>query len=102
MWFASMYGLNRYDGYKFKVFKHEPGNPNSLSGVHNYSLFKDHSGMLWVGCSVTLNIATPRTTLQTPGRPGRFASFAPQVPSNQSNIGRKMLKFCCGLTWCDK
>jgi Two component regulator propeller len=25
MWFGSQYGLNRYDGYKFKVFKHEPG-----------------------------------------------------------------------------
>ena len=30
MWFGSQYGLNRYDGYKFKVFKHEPGVPNSL------------------------------------------------------------------------
>ena len=23
-------------------------------------------------------------------------------PSSRSNIGRKMLKFFCGLTWCDK
>ena len=38
MWFGSQYGLNRYDGYKFKVFKHEPGNANSLSGVHFFPL----------------------------------------------------------------
>src|SRR6266478_2375966 len=25
MWFGTQYGLNRYDGYKFKIFKHEPG-----------------------------------------------------------------------------
>src|SRR5580658_2067279 len=25
LWFATQYGLNRYDGYRFKVFKHEPG-----------------------------------------------------------------------------
>jgi ligand-binding sensor domain-containing protein len=50
IWFASEYGLNRYDGYKFKVFKHEPGRPNSLGGVYIYSLFKDHSGVLWIGC----------------------------------------------------
>jgi ligand-binding sensor domain-containing protein len=31
MWFGSQYGLNRYDGYKVKVFKHEPGVANSLS-----------------------------------------------------------------------
>jgi hypothetical protein len=29
MWFGSQYGLNRYDGYSFKVFKHEPGNPTA-------------------------------------------------------------------------
>lgn len=49
MWFGSQYGLNRYDGYKFKVFKHEPGRPNSLSGVYIYSLFKDRVGSLWIG-----------------------------------------------------
>jgi PAS domain S-box-containing protein len=50
MWFGSQYGLNRYDGYKFKVFKHEPGRTNSLSGVYISSLFKDRSGSLWIGC----------------------------------------------------
>ncbi len=42
-------GLNRYDGYNFKVFKKEPKNPNSLS--HNFvkSLLVDREGTLWVG-----------------------------------------------------
>src|SRR5246127_3072875 len=61
MWFGSQYGLNRYDGYKFKVFKHEPGNPNSLSGVFISSLFKDHSGSLWVGCDEFLDKFDPVT-----------------------------------------
>ena len=34
MWFGTQYGLNRYDGYKFKLFKHDPGRPDSLSGVY--------------------------------------------------------------------
>ena len=46
MWFGSQYGLNRYDGYKFKVFKHEPGVANSLSGVYIYALFKEPLGDL--------------------------------------------------------
>lgn len=33
MWFGTRYGLYRYDGYNFKVFVHDPGNPNSLDGV---------------------------------------------------------------------
>ncbi len=49
IWFGAGNGLNRYDGYKFKVFKHEVGDPNSLSGVSVYAVFKDHSGNLWVG-----------------------------------------------------
>src|ERR1700733_11406865 len=61
IWFASLYGLNRYDGYKFKVFKHEPGRPNSLSGVHNYSLFKDRSGALWIGFEEFLDRFDPIT-----------------------------------------
>jgi hypothetical protein len=34
MWFGTENGLNRYDGYGFKVYWYELGNPNSLS--HNF------------------------------------------------------------------
>src|ERR1700733_8061001 len=61
MWFGSQYGLNRYDGYKFKVFKHEPGRTNSLSGVFISSLFKDRSGALWIGCDEFLDKFEPVT-----------------------------------------
>jgi ligand-binding sensor domain-containing protein len=55
MWFATQYGLNRYDGYNFKLFVHDPRNPNSLSGVYISALFKDRDGALWVGCDQFLN-----------------------------------------------
>jgi PAS domain S-box-containing protein len=55
MWFATQYGLNRYDGYNFKLFVHDPRNPNSLSGVYIRTLFKDRDGALWVGCDQFLN-----------------------------------------------
>jgi ligand-binding sensor domain-containing protein len=61
MWFGTWNGLNRYDGYKFKVFKHELGNLKSLSGVYVYSLFKDHSGNLWVGTDGFLDRFDPET-----------------------------------------
>ena len=61
MWFGSQYGLNRYDGYKFKVFKHEPGRTNSLSGVFISALFKDRSGSLWIGCDEFLDKFDPVT-----------------------------------------
>ena len=55
MWFGTQYGLNRYDGYNFKLFLHDPRKPNSLSGVYVDALFKDRDGALWVGCNQFLN-----------------------------------------------
>jgi hypothetical protein len=50
LWFGTQYGLDRYDGYKFKVFVHDPGRASSLTCVTVYSLLKDRDGTLWVGC----------------------------------------------------
>ena len=50
LWFATQYGLDRYDGYNFKVFLHDPANENSLSCVYIWALFKDRDGTLWIGC----------------------------------------------------
>src|SRR6266446_4924321 len=50
MWFGTQYGLNRFDGYNFKVFVHDPRNPKSLTGAVISALFKDRQGRLWVGC----------------------------------------------------
>src|SRR5262249_462376 len=32
MWFGTLDGLNRYDGYQAKVIKHRPGDSTSLPG----------------------------------------------------------------------
>jgi signal transduction histidine kinase/ligand-binding sensor domain-containing protein len=61
MWFGTQYGLNRYDGYKSKVFKHEPGQPGSLSCVYVRSLLVDRAGTLWVGCDRFLDRFDPAT-----------------------------------------
>ena len=61
MWFGTLVGLNRFDGYTFKVFVHERGNPNSLSGVDIESLFKDRDGALWIGCEQAVDRFDPKT-----------------------------------------
>jgi signal transduction histidine kinase/ligand-binding sensor domain-containing protein len=49
IWFATLYGLNRYDGYTFRLFNHEASDPRSLSDSDIHNLFKDRDGRLWVG-----------------------------------------------------
>jgi hypothetical protein len=61
MWFGTQYGLNRFDGYKFKVFVHDPRNANSLGGNFVTALFRDHTGMLWIACASCLDQFDPVT-----------------------------------------
>jgi ligand-binding sensor domain-containing protein/signal transduction histidine kinase len=55
MWFGTHFGLYRYDGYAFKVFFGDPGNPDSLDCIDVRALFKDRDGALWVGCDQSLD-----------------------------------------------
>lgn len=61
MWFGTQYGLNRYDGYNFKLFVHEPGNDESAAGTFVYALFKDRDGLIWIGWSEGLDRLDTRT-----------------------------------------
>src|ERR1700733_8508258 len=61
IWFGTWNGLNRYDGYNFRVFKHDPERQESLSGVFIYSLFKDRAGTIWVGTDQSLDRFDPLT-----------------------------------------
>ena len=49
MWFGTQDGLNRYDGYNFKVFKNDPVNPNSLTDNFIFSIYEDDSGTIYIG-----------------------------------------------------
>lgn len=48
MWFAGNDGLNLFDGNKFKVFKNDPNNPNSIAENFVRYLFEDSKGRLWI------------------------------------------------------
>src|SRR5215469_766871 len=49
LWIGTYNGLNRFDGYRFHIYKPQPNDPDSVGGVMIYSLFQDRSGILWVG-----------------------------------------------------
>jgi Signal transduction histidine kinase len=61
LWFGTQQGLNRYDGYRCKVFTHDPKRPDSFGGSFIYSLFKDRSGSIWIGSDQSFDRFDPAT-----------------------------------------
>lgn len=49
MWFGTQDGLNCFDGYEFKVFKHDPDNSNTLSNNFIKAMAEDSRGIIWIG-----------------------------------------------------
>jgi ligand-binding sensor domain-containing protein len=79
MWFGSQDGLNRYDGYEIRVYRHDPNRDDSLSSNSIYSLLEGSDGYIWVGTSNGgLNRLDPGT--------GRFKRYnhAPDRPDSLS------------------
>lgn len=48
MWFATKDGLNRYDGYQFKVYTHDSYDPSSIGSNAINHIFEDSKGRLWI------------------------------------------------------
>ncbi len=61
IWAATQDGLNRYDGYNFRVYKRNPRDNSSLSFNYVQCIFEDIEKNLWVGTLMGLNKYNPKT-----------------------------------------
>jgi signal transduction histidine kinase/ligand-binding sensor domain-containing protein len=59
-------GLNKYDGYQFTVYRHDPDDPNTLSHDVVHALCEDQDGALWVGTESGLDRLARRHGQTTP------------------------------------
>lgn len=56
MWLGTLDGLNRYDGFEFKIYKHNPQNPNSLAGNMIYAMVETAQGNIWIATDNGLSL----------------------------------------------
>ncbi len=77
IWIGTQEGLNRYDGYDFKVFYHSESDAFSLSHDQVHALLADSQGRMWVGTDAGLDLYDPihnkfiRHRLKIAQEPGR-------------------------------
>ena len=93
IWIGTLNGLNRYDGYRFKTYKPDPDNPNSLGGLRVFALFEDRSGILWVGVDQELDRFDPATETFTHFRAD------PDNPDSPSGYLEHMTQDRDGMLW---
>ena len=76
MWFGTISGLNRFDGYQFKIFKHEPGERSSLSENNVERIEEGPDKSMWVYTHNTISVYDPTTE-----------SFSNEIPHVLSGYG---------------
>src|SRR5689334_10970029 len=59
MWFGTFDGLNRYDGYSFKVFRNVLNDTTSLQSNYIRVMAEDPNHHLWISTAKGLNIYNP-------------------------------------------
>ncbi len=49
IWIGTQDGLNRFDGYSFRIYKHDRDDASTLTHNHIWTLLADPDGSVWVG-----------------------------------------------------
>ncbi|WP_289058356.1 two-component regulator propeller domain-containing protein [uncultured Flavobacterium sp.] len=56
LWFGTIDGLNKYNGYEFQIFRPVINDVNSISNNRINTIAEDDRGFLWIGTSNGLNV----------------------------------------------
>ncbi len=98
MWFGTKDGLNRYDGYRFTIFRHDQFDSTSISGNEIQAIYESRrggsAGRLWIGTTSGLNLFDPATE--------SFLCFRAQ-PGNPNSLSHDDVTAICedtaGALW---
>ena len=81
-WIGTDDGLNRYDGNRFQVFRHDPSNASTLSGNMITDLLEDKNEVLWIA---TADGGLTRNMITACHRKDQFRQYK-HSPSDSSSI----------------
>ena len=61
IWIATAYGLNRYDGYRFRIYYSDPTDTTTLRNNYVDQIWEDGQGMLWLKQGMNYSLLNPFT-----------------------------------------
>lgn len=79
MWFATRDGLNRYDGYDFKVYQYDREDKTSLSSSYVSVVYVDWRGRIWVGTASGLDLYDPASDSFKHYRPHKTDTYVKSI-----------------------
>ncbi|MCP4147994.1 MAG: SpoIIE family protein phosphatase [bacterium] len=108
MWFGTRNGLNRYDGYNFVIYNHDPKVPDSLSAKRIQTIYEDLEGTLWLGTSAGLdkynrgkdNFTHFKPIAANSSRPAAHMTYA--IFESKATPGMLLISTLAGLQKFDK
>ncbi|NJM16074.1 MAG: hypothetical protein HC896_12500 [Bacteroidales bacterium] len=83
LWIGTQDGLNRFDGYGFKIYRNQPLDSNSISNNYIRCIEEDARGNLWIGTNYGLN----KLDIET----GLFTRIYRSVPDSGSMLSQQVL-----------
>jgi len=89
LWIGTNDGLNRYDGYNFKIFRNIPGEKNSLVENTINSLHEDQDGNIWISTNGGLcryNYASNDFTTNDLFKKDRLGNFGQVIELNKDEL----------------
>ena len=93
LWIATQDGLDRYDGYSFTLFRHNPTDSTSICDNFIRHLCEDHNGNIWIATNNGLSYYDPRK--------GNFKNFysSSQPNSLSDNSIYNVFEDKSGVIW---
>lgn len=91
IWFATRYGLSKYDGYRVTVYKSNLYSPGLLTNNNIFCLADDCDSNLWIGTPEGLNMLNKKTgemrQYTTPSIPNNLVSCLLVTKENKVWVG---------------
>ena len=99
LWVGTWDGLNMYDGHRFKIWKFDPGNPQTLTNNIIRNIVEEKEGIVWVATDHGINRLDVREGTVQRFYPGHESRMPNVEESFDVAVTQEGTVFCSSIGW---